>query len=317
MTIPCNNDIVAPRLKVAVVGCGGAGNNVLTNINLQEIDSVRTIALNTDASHLLRIKAQRKLLLGREETGGRGSGGNVPLARKIAERSRSRLSAELEGSDLVFILAGMGGGTGTGFSPVVASVAKDLGALAVSITSMPFDFERGRIERAKDYVRELMYASDSTVILENNRLLKQFPHLTVPQAFRIMDVLTSEVVSNVTNSILKPSLVNIDYADLKTVFRNGKLSTMIFSQNEDADMLVRDAIRHPMLQADMSDASGALVHVSGGRTLTLEKTHKILKGISDFVGRRSHIIMGARQEDSSDPLLSVTAVVTGLPAEAL
>ncbi len=315
MTVSETDEIVAPELRVAVVGCGGAGNNALDNITLQGMGSVKTVALNTDAGHLLRIRAQKKILVGREFTGGRGSGGNVALARRAAELSRNRLLAELDGSSLVFILAGMGGGTGTGASPIVASAAKEVGALAVSIASMPFEFERGRSEKAKDYVRELIHESDSTVLLENSMLMKQFPELTVQQAFAVMDTLTSQVVTNVAGSLLSPSLMNIDYSDMRTIFSRGGASTVICGENEDVKSLVEDAARHPLLQTNLSEASGALVHVSGGVALTLEKTHGILRGISDFVGRRAHIIMGARQDDRKDRALSVTAIVTGVRAD--
>ena len=316
MIISERDEIVAPRLGVAVVGCGGAGNNALNNLDFEGTDNLKTIALNTDAGHLVRIKANSKILIGREFTGGRGAGGNVALARKAAELSRDRLKTELRGSSLVFILSGMGGGTGTGTAPVVASVARETGALAVSITSMPFDFERGRVERARDYVRELIHESDSTVIMENSRLVRQFPELTMQQAFAVMDTLTSQIVTNVSGSLLKPSMMNIDYADMRTIFRGGGTSTVICSENEDVRALVDDAARHPLLQTNLARASGAVVHVSGGEALTLEKTHGILKGISDFIGSRAHIIMGARQVDRNDSVLSVTAIVTGVRPES-
>ncbi len=299
------------RPSVTVFGCGGAGNNTVNSMHHNLTGIARTVALNTDASHLLRVRADRKLLIGRGTTGGRGAGGNVQLARRAAEESKDSIRKEIEGSDMVFILAGMGGGTGTGASVVVASAAREAGALPVSIVSMPFAFEKGRKERARDYLRELVLVSESTVLLENDRLAAVFPDQNMHSAFGVMDTLVSDLVSNVTSTLVKPSLLNINYSDLRSVMKSGKTSTMIFSENEDVSSLVSDAVKLPMLQMSVADARGAIIHVSGGKSLTLEKVHRILEQAQSSLGRCANIILGAREDDRVGPLLSMTAIVTG------
>ncbi len=302
--------------RVTVVGCGGAGNNTINSIHRSITGVARTVALNTDAAHLLSIRADKKLLIGRGTTGGRGAGGNVQLGRRAAEEAKDSIRREIEGSDMVFILAGMGGGTGTGSSIVVASAAREAGVLPVSIVSMPFAFEKGRTERARDYLRELVFLSESTVMLENDRLAAAFPDQSMHSAFTVMDTLISDLVSNVTNALVRPSLLNINYSDLRSVMRSGKTSTMIFSENEDVYSLVRDAVRLPMLQQSISDAKGAIIHVSGGKSLTLEKVHRILEQAHNSLGRYANIILGAREDERESPLLSMTAIVTGVGSEA-
>lgn len=299
--------------RVTVFGCGGAGNNTISSMNLKGV--AKTVALNTDAAHLLRVRADRKLLIGREATRGRGAGGNVELARHVAEEAKDSIRREIEGSDMVFILAGMGGGTGTGSSIVVASAAREAGAMPVSIVSMPFGFEKGRTERAREYLKELVYMSESTVMLENDRLTAAFPDQNLYSAFSVMDTLISDLVSNVTGALVKPSLLNINYSDMRSVMRSGKTSTMIFSENEDVYSLVRDAVRLPMLQSSIADAKGALIHISGGKSLTLEKMHRILEQAHGSLGRCANIILGARDDNRESAILSMTAIVTGINAD--
>ncbi len=311
-----NGSFYSGRPRVTVVGCGGAGNNTINSIHLNVTGIARTIALNTDAAHLLRVRADRKLLIGRGMTGGRGAGGNVQLALRAAEEARDSIRKEIEGSDMVFILAGMGGGTGTGSSIVVASAAREAGALPVSIVSMPFAFEKGRKERAGDYLRELVNLSESTVMLENDRLAAAFPDQNMHNAFTVMDTLISDLVSNVTSALVRPSLLNINYSDMRSVMRSGKMATMIFSENEDVPSLVRDAVRLPMLQQSICDAKGAIIHVSGGKSLTLEKMHRILEQAHGSLGRCANIILGAREDDRESAVLSMTAIVTGVGTDA-
>ena len=302
-------------LSIMVVGCGGAGNNTVDSLSRGGGVIARTLAINTDAAHLLRISANRKLLIGRETTKGRGTGGDVELGRRLSEQARESIAAELRGSDVVFIIAGMGGGTGTGCSSVVASAARDMGALPISIVSMPFSFERARLARAKDYVRELIYSSESTVLLENDRIASVFPEQNVYNAFAVMDTLVSGLIDNITGTLLRPSVMNINYSDLRSVMSCGKTATMIFGENSDASSLVSDSLRRPLFQNSISDARGALIHLSGGRLMTLEKVHKVLEQAHNAFSGCRNIILGAREDGRDDDVMSLTAIVTGITAD--
>jgi cell division protein FtsZ len=309
-------DLAGKGLGITVVGCGGAGNNTLNSLSRGRTVTAKTLAINSDAAHLLRISADRKLLIGRAETGGRGTGGNVELGRRLSEEARGSIERELRGSDVVFIVAGMGGGTGTACSAVAASAARDVGALPISIVSMPFSFERARVAQAKDYVRELIYSSESTVLLENDRIASVFPEQNIYNAFAVMDTLVSDLISNVTGALLGPSVMNISYSDLRSVMHCGKTATMVFGENSDVCSLVNSAMRRPLFQDTIRDARGALMHLCGGKRMTLEKVHAVLEQAHNAFSGCRNIILGAREDGRESDIMSLTAIVTGISADA-
>lgn len=300
------------NVRIAVVGCGGAGCNAIGSLGINAGGVARTIAVNTDAAHLLTVQAGKKLLIGRNITAGRGAGGNAEIGRSAAEEARKTVREELSGTDMVFVIAGMGGGTGSGASSVIASAAREAGAMPISIVTMPFSFERGRRERAKDYLRELVHVSESTVILENQKIIELYPEQNVYSAFGLMNTLISDLVLNLSSTLVKPSLINVSYGDFRSVMRTGKTSTLIFNENSDIDVLVRGAVTKPFFQNTIKAAKGALIHVSGGSAMTLGRMHRIIAEAQEALGGCSNVILGARDDGRKNDILSLTAVVTGL-----
>ncbi|MEM2388578.1 MAG: cell division protein FtsZ, partial [Candidatus Thermoplasmatota archaeon] len=202
--------------KIAVIGVGGAGGNTVNRLHKIGIKGAEIIAINTDKQALDVVEADKKLVIGRNTTRGLGAGGYPDVARRAAEESKDEIAQIIGEPDLVFITAGMGGGTGTGASPLVAKIAKRSGAIVVGMVSIPFKVERGRIVRAEQGLEELRKECDSVIVLDNQKLLEFVPHLPIDKAFGVMDQLIAETVKGISETITQPSLINLDYADVKT-----------------------------------------------------------------------------------------------------
>jgi len=208
--------IQVKKAKIVVVGCGGAGSNSVTRLTEMGIQGAYTVALNTDAKALAVAKADKKILIGKELTKGLGCGGYPEIGKKAAEESRNEIKEAIEGADLVFALAGLGKGTGTGSIPVVAEIAKSMGALVIAVVTMPFKIEGARISKAEDGLANLRQYADTVIVIENDKLLKYAGNLTIQQAFAVADELIASMVKGITETITLPSLVNLDYADVKS-----------------------------------------------------------------------------------------------------
>ena len=262
-------DFGLPRIKI--VGCGGAGNNTINRMYNIGIDGVETIAVNTDKQHLDVIKADKKILVGKSLTRGLGAGGFPEIGKRAAELARSTLQEVLADTDLLFITAGMGGGTGTGTAPIVAQVAKEQGAIVVGMVSTPFKVERARMVKAEEGIADLRAAADTVIVLDNNRLLEMVPNLPLEQAFSVMDQLISETIKGISETITRPSLINLDFADVRAIMNAGGVAVMLVGETKSQDKLsvVKAALDHPLLDVDYRGATGALVHITGGPDLTL------------------------------------------------
>jgi len=229
------------------------------------------------------------------------------------ENALEPLSTILADSDLTFITVGMGGGTGTGVAPVVAKQAKRRGAVVISMATTPFEFERGqRMEAARKGIVKLNENSDMLLLLDNNRLLDMAGNLPVDQGLAIMDQLISEVIKGLVEAITLPSLVNLDYADLKTIIRHRGVSTILFGESSDPEGAVRDALSNPLLEVDYEGATGALIHITGGPNLTTKKVTKVLNGISEQLDPHAQVIFGARVDPAYRDNIRVMAVITGI-----
>ncbi|NOQ32739.1 MAG: cell division protein FtsZ, partial [Methanosarcinales archaeon] len=264
--------------RILIVGCGGAGNNTSTRMHDIGIDGVDIIAINTDKQDLDRCRADKKILVGKSITRGLGAGGDPDVGRRAAELARGTLSEVLAESDLVFVTAGMGGGTGTGVAPVVADIARECGAIVVGMVSTPFHVERARAIKAETGLQELSDAAHTVIALDNNRLLNYVPNLPMKQAFSVMDQLISETVKGISDTITKDSLINLDYADMRTVMNCGGVAVMLFGESKTRDKssdVVRSALNHPLLDVDYRGATGCLVHITGGPDLTLKEAEEI------------------------------------------
>ena len=302
---------------MCVVGCGGGGSNSVHRINAIGLDDVDTIAINTDKFHLSKVKAKKRLLIGERSTGGYGTGGNAELGEKLAFEFSEEIEALVKPYDIVFISAGMGGGTGTGTAPVVAELARKHGAVTVALVTIPFDIERSRFKTAFRGISKLRDTAHSTIILDNNRLLKIVPKLPIEQALMVMDQLIVEVIRGITETICQTSMINLDFADFRNIMLQGGASTVLYAENEDAEKVVMEAITNPLLDIDFDGASGAMIHITGGPGLSLRKAYEVLNGVTGKLGRDAAIKLGARIDPDMAGTIKLMAIVTGVrPPEA-
>ena len=303
--------------QLAIVGVGGAGNNSMNRLEyLGGLTGVSRIAVNTDKLHLDSIKCEKKILIGKSLTRGLGAGGSPDMGRKAAELDKDKLREFVKGKNFVFLTAGMGGGTGTGAAPVVAEIAKEEGAIVVAMVSFPFEAERIRRKRAAEGIERLREATDTVIVLENDKLIKYAGNLPVNDAFRTMDMLIAETIQGITETITQPSLVNLDFADLKAVMEAGGVAVMLVgatgkSENK-PEAVVEEALCHPLLEADYRGARGALIHVTGGSDLTMKETNDIVELLTYELDADANVIWGARINDDYNGKAKVTAIMTGV-----
>ncbi|PTD93744.1 cell division protein FtsZ [archaeon SCG-AAA382B04] len=301
--------------QIVVCGCGGAGNNTVSRLHRIGVEGAETIALNTDKQHLEMVQADKRILIGKSLTKGLGAGGHPDMGKRSAELARGTLEEVLDGSDLVFVTAGMGGGTGTGAVPIVADIAKEQGAIVVGMVSTPFHVERSRLKKAEQGLEKLRKKSDTVIVLDNNRLLDYVPDLPIEQAFSVMDQLISETVKGLAETITQPSLINLDYADVKTIMDSGGVAVMLIGETSDQDksgQVVREALNHPLLDVEYEGATGCLVHITGGSDLTLKESEKIAEDLTYELDSNSNMIWGARINDEYEGKVRVMVIMTGV-----
>src|SRR5437867_23231 len=302
------------RPKVLVIGCGGAGGNSVHRLHRMGIHGARTVVVNTDAVHLDSIQADRKLLIGRGVTHGMGAGGRPEIGERCAEISEQELRNQIGDADLTFITVGLGGGTGTGVAPHVAELAQAAGSVVISLATRPVRAERGRMMNARAGIQRLRDRTDSLILLDNNRLLDLVPNLPVEQAFAVMDHLIGEVVKGITESITVPSLINLDFSDVRTILQSGGTSTVFYGENEDhdPDRLVRDTLDNPLLEVDYRGANGALIHISAGPGLPLRTAHEVVEGLTAAMRPEANVIFGVRVDRKYRGILRVLVIMTGV-----
>lgn len=301
--------------KIVVVGCGGSGNNTISRLKNIGVDGVTTIAVNTDKQHLLITRADKKVLIGRSLTKGLGAGGYPEVGRKAAELARGTLEDLLKDADMVFVCGGMGGGTGTGSAPVVAEVAKKQGAIVIGMVQTPFRVEKARVVKAEEGLEALREEADTVVVLDNNKLIEYVPNLPIEQAFSVMDQLVSETIKGVSDTITQPSLMNIDFADVKAVMGEGGVAVMLVGESKSqskAKDVVRDCLNHPLLEVDYRGATGALIHISGGPDLSIKEAEEIVNNLTFEIDQKANVIWGARINKNSEGVVRVMAIMTGV-----
>ncbi len=303
--------------KLAIVGVGGAGNNSMNRLeHMGGLESVDRIAINTDKLHLDSIECKNKLLVGKSLTHGLGAGGSPDVGRKAAEMDKEHLYSLLTGKNFVFLTSGMGGGTGTGATPVVAEVARETGAIVVAMVSFPFAAERRRRMKAMEGIEELRKVTDTVIVLENDKLIEQAGNQPVNEAFKTMDMLIASTIQGITETVTKPSLVNLDFADLTAVMGEGGVAVMLVGETAKSDnkpeAVVSDALSHPLLEADYQGATGALIHITGGEDLTMRETTDIVELLTYDINPDANVIWGARINDNFDGKVRVTAILTGV-----
>ncbi|MCK4443154.1 MAG: cell division protein FtsZ [Thermoplasmata archaeon] len=305
--------------KIIVVGCGGAGSNSVNRLTNMGIHGAETFAINTDKLHLDRISADNKLLIGKSVTRGMGCGGSPEVGLECAELSEDEIQQIVSGADLVFITVGMGGGTGTGLAPYVAEMARRSRAAVVAIASTPFTVERSRVAKAHRGLERLRRCSDSVIMLDNNRLLEIVPNLPVDQAFGVMDQLITEVVKGLTETITMPSLINLDFADVRAILCTGGTSTMLYAENtaDDPDMVVMETMNNPLLDVDFNGANGALIHLTSGPGMSIRTAHEVVRGITNCLSDDANVIFGARVDKEYEGVIKVMTIITGVSSPNL
>ncbi len=303
-------------LKIAVIGCGGSGNNTITRLKKMGLDRASTVAINTDSKHLYSlVSADRKVLIGRSLTKGMGAGGDPSIGERAAEYSFDEIEEAVGEPDIAFITAGMGGGTGTGSAPIAAEIAKKAGAVVIAMVTKPFSIEGGKSEKAKYGIRRLKEVADSVITLENDRLIEIVPNLPVDSAFMVMDTLVADVIKNITDALVNPSTINIDFADFKRVMSEGGDATILYGENSarEPSLLVKETLSNRFLNTDFHGASAALVHLTVGTSGPYISTvDKVMKGLTRDMGQQADIIMGIRNDPDFEDRMKVLMVVTGI-----
>jgi cell division protein FtsZ len=308
-----DDDFGDPR--IVIVGAGGAGNNTVNRLYNIGVTGAETVAINTDKQHLKMIEADTKILVGKSLTNGLGAGGDPSMGERATEMAQGTLKEVLAGADLVFVTAGMGGGTGTGAAPVVSKIAKEEGAIVVGMVSTPFNVERARTVKAEEGLEKLRGEADSIIVLDNNRLLDYVPNLPIGKAFSVMDQIIAETVKGISETITQPSLINLDYADMTSIMNKGGVAVMLVGETQDKNKtreVVNDAMNHPLLDVDYRGASGGLVHITGGPDLTLKEAEGIANNITERLDASANVIWGARIQENYKGKVRVMAIMTGV-----
>jgi len=302
--------------RIKVVGCGGGGGNSVSRMKEIGIKGCEIIALNTDAQDLLYTNADSKILIGRELTKGLGAGSNPKVGEDSAKESEEEIKKKISETDLLFITCGLGGGTGTGAAPVIAEIAKKQGILTIGIVTLPFTVEgKKRIENAQYGLEKLEAMTDTLIVIPNDKLLEIAPNIPMHAAFKIADEILTNSVKGITELITKAGLVNLDFADVKTVMSDGGISLIGIGESDTtgrAKDAVKKAINNPLLDVDITNASGALINVIGGSDLSLDEYKTVMEEVGEKISPEAKIISGAQIAPELNRMIKVLLVVTGV-----
>ncbi len=303
------------KANIKVIGCGGAGGNMTNWLYKKGIDGAEIIACNTDLQHINLIEADRKFLLGKELAKGLGAGGFPQVGKEAAEEAMAEIKDALKGSDMVFVCAGMGGGTGTGAAPVVAKVAKDAGAIVIGTVTMPFKIERARVDKAEFGLQQLRQNTNTVIVIDNNRLVQIAGNLPVQQAFAVANELVATMIKGIVETIAVPSLVNLDFADVKAVMTQGGVAAIgvgASDTNNRVEEAVKGALSNPLLDISYEGAQGAILHIHGGHDMTLDEISKVGELVTESMDSSANVIWGARVTDDMKGKLTVMTIITGV-----
>ena len=303
--------------QITVVGCGGAGGNTVTRMVEEGIHGAKLVAANTDAQHLTdEVDADSKILIGRKRTGGRGAGSVPKIGEEAAQENIEDIQQAIDGSDMLFVTAGLGGGTGTGAAPVVAQAAQEAGALTISIVTVPFTAEGERRRANADAGLERLRAvSDTVIVVPNDRLLDYAPSMPLQDAFKICDRVLMRSVKGMTELITKPGLVNVDFADVRTIMENGGVAMIGLGESDSENMAqdsIRSALRSPLLDVEFDGASSALVNVVGGPDMAIDEAEGVVEEIYDRIDPDARIIWGSSVDSEYEGKMETMVVVTGV-----
>jgi cell division protein FtsZ len=304
------------KTEITVIGCGGSGSNTITRMMEEGIHGARMIAINTDAQHLIRTHADQRILIGRQRTRGLGAGSIPQIGEEAALENEQEIRGAVSGCDMVFITVGLGGGTGTGAAPVIAKAAREEGALTIAIVTLPFNAEGAiRMENAEAGLERLRDVADTVIVVPNDRLLEVVPKLPLYAAFKVADEVLMRAVKGITELITMPGLVNLDFADVRTVMERGGVAMIGMGESDSEDKAadsVKKAIRSPLLDVDISGATAALVNVVGGPDMTMEEAEGVIQEVYNRVDPNARIIWGAQIDPAMQNKMRTLLVVTGV-----
>ena len=318
MEMENNNNVLNNTnvVKIKVLGVGGGGNNAVNRMIDANVASAEFIAINTDKQALLISKAQKRLQIGERLTKGMGAGAIPEIGRKAAEESKASITEILKGSDLVFITAGMGGGTGTGAAPVIAQIAKELGILTVGIVTKPFQFEnKKRMENAEKGIAELKKYVDTIVVIPNERLLTILPEkTTLVEAFRYADDVLRQGIQGIADLIVFPGMINLDFADIGTVMKNRGLAHMGIGHGKGENKTleaVRQAVASPLIETTIEGATGVVLNIKGGNDITLREVSEAANMVKEVIDPSCNLIFGSSIDPEMRDEVEITIIATG------
>jgi cell division protein FtsZ len=309
------DDLKVGQANIKVIGAGGAGNNMVSWLYRKGIQGAEICAVNTDKQHLDISESDRKVLIGRELTRGLGCGGFIDKGRESAKESLYELKEVLKEADMVFICAGLGGGTGTGSAPVIAQIAKESGAIVIGTVTMPFDIERARLDKAEFGLQQLRDVSDTVIVIDNNRLVNIAGNLPIQQAFAVANELVSTMIKGIVETIAVPSLVNLDYADVRAIMANGDVSVIGVGESDSEQRVeeaARRALTNPLLDVNYEGSTGALIHITGGDDLTLDEVSRAGEIVTEALDAEANVIWGARINSDMKGKIRIMTIVTGV-----
>ena len=306
--------------KIAILGVGGGGSNMVTWMD-KKVIGARTVALNSDAQHLTTSKAGSRVLLGYDLCGGLGCGGFPEQGAKAAEESAQEIEQSIGDANLVFVTSALGGGTGTGASPIVAKVARELGALTIGVVTIPFNVEGTRVNKAKQGLSSLVDICDSVIVIDNNELRNLAGKLPVREAFAVVNARVTDFINNMTETLSVPGIMNLDFADIKAIMMGGGICAIGFGEGsggtkvEDA---VNRALDNQLLDIeDIGVARGALVHIEGGEDMTLEEVNRAGELVLDSINKDARVVWGSKINSALDGKIRATVVLAGVESPFL
>ncbi|MDE1855405.1 MAG: cell division protein FtsZ [Candidatus Micrarchaeota archaeon] len=315
------NGASTPQIKIVTIGVGGAGNNTVNRLLKVGVKGTELVAVNTDVTHFKIVDDRiKKVLIGKTITKGLGAGGDPSIGLKAAEVDRQVLEEVLANSQLVFLCAGMGGGTGTGAAPVIAQIAKEAGAIVVAMVTYPFDLERVRKVKAEEGIQQLRKYCDSVVIVDNNRLVRLVPNLPMNEAFAVADDVLAKAIGGLVWTITQPSLINIDFADVRAIMGSGDVGFISVGTGKGTDKVTsasESVLKNKLLDVDFENAKGALIHISGASDLTLGDAIKAGEIITERMDPKATVKWGARIVPGYEGQLEIVAIVTGVKGESI
>ena len=313
--------ISSQKTRIRVMGCGGAGNNTVNRISEVGIKGIQTVAINTDAQDLLYTTADTKILIGRELTQGLGAGSNPKVGEEAAKESEHEIKKSIEGADMIFITCGLGGGTGTGSAPFVAQLAKKMGMLSVGIVTVPFTMEGAhRFENAMIGLEKLEQSINTLIVIPNDKLLELAPQLPLQTAFKVADEILTNSVKGIAELVTRTGLVNLDFADVKAIMREGGVALIGVGESDSEDSAnesVQKALDNPLIDVDISNATGALINISGGESLTLDDSRKIVETVAERLDPKAKIIWGAQIYKDLEKTIRTMLIITGVSSEQI